>query len=167
MEETIYTGYMPSPLGIIQIKATPRAITQVHFLDKDPIAPTDIPANTPPVLIQCIKELEEYFAGARTQFNVLLTPPGTPFQRQVWEILLQIGFGKQWSYLQQSKKLGHVKAIRAMASANGKNPVAIIIPCHRVIGSDQSLTGYAGGLWRKKWLLEHEAKWHSGVQTLF
>jgi methylated-DNA-[protein]-cysteine S-methyltransferase len=85
----------------------------------------------------------------------------------VWELLMQIPFGKTISYNDLSKQYGDLKAIRAVASANGKNNLAIIVPCHRVIGSNQSLTGYAGGLWRKKWLLDHEAKHHAGVMTLF
>ncbi|MCK5677367.1 MAG: methylated-DNA--[protein]-cysteine S-methyltransferase, partial [Flavobacteriaceae bacterium] len=91
-----------------------------------------------------------------TSFDLKLNPQGTDFQQNVWNELQRIPYGKTTSYLDQSKKMGNVKAIRAIASANGKNPIWIIIPCHRVIGSDGSLTGYAGGLWRKKWLLEHE-----------
>lgn len=168
MENELSVALYSSPVGLLEIKSTETAITQVNFLNTTTESATPLlPQNTPLVLQQCIQELDEYFAGTRTQFTVALAPDGTPFQQQVWEVLLQIDFGKQWSYLQQSKKLGNVKAIRAMAAANGRNPVAIIIPCHRVIGSDRSLTGYAGGLWRKKWLLEHEAKLSSGVQTLF
>ena len=87
--------------------------------------------------------------------------------QKVWDLLLQISFGRTISYNDLSKRYGDLKAIRAVASANGRNNLAVIVPCHRVIGSDQSLTGYAGGLWRKKWLLEHEAKHYSGVMTLF
>ena len=102
-------------------------------------------------------QLQEYFEGNRTHFDLKLNPQGTDFQKRVWEELSQILFGKTTSYLQMAKNLGDPKVIRAAASANGKNPIAILIPCHRVIGSDQSLTGYAGGIWRKKWLLEHES----------
>jgi methylated-DNA-[protein]-cysteine S-methyltransferase len=161
-----YTARCASPIGLLQITTTTQAVTEVQFFSSENDHPSLHP-NAPGVLNQCIAELDEYFAGTRKVFEVPLAPEGTPFQQQVWQTLLQIEFGKQSSYLLQSKKLGNVKAIRAMASANGKNPIAIIIPCHRVIGSNQTLVGYAGGLWRKKWLLEHEAKLYSGVQTLF
>ena len=110
-------------------------------------------------------QLEEYFNGQRKTFSVRLNPLGTDFQKRVWDELLNIPFGKRTSYMKQTLQLGDEKAIRAVASANGKNPIWIIIPCHRVVGSDGSLTGYAGGLWRKKWLLEHESP--SGQTSLF
>jgi methylated-DNA-[protein]-cysteine S-methyltransferase len=110
-------------------------------------------------------QLQEYFAGTRKTFDFKLNPSGTEFQQKVWQELLNIPYGKTTSYLGLSKKLGDVKAIRAVASANGKNPLWIVVPCHRVIGSDGSLTGYAGGLWRKQWLLEHESG--QKQQTLF
>lgn len=120
-----------------------------------------------PLLLQCVEELIQYFQGQRRQFEVPIHQEGTGFQTKVWNELLSIGYGKTISYLELSKRLGDVKAIRAAASANGKNNIAIIVPCHRVIGSDQTLVGYGGGLWRKKWLLEHEARLANGVQTLF
>ncbi|MCL4125097.1 UNVERIFIED_CONTAM: hypothetical protein GTU68_001799 [Idotea baltica] len=104
----------------------------------------------------CVLQLDEYFNKKRASFNLTVNPKGTTFQKKVWKSLLKIEYGKTRSYLAQSKALGDVKAIRAVASANGKNPLWIVIPCHRVIGSDGSLTGYAGGIWRKKWLLNHE-----------
>src|SRR5690606_27112730 len=110
----------------------------------------------PQILEQAIAELEEYFNGNRANFSFSLNPSGTEFQKRVWTELRNISFGKTTSYLELSKKLGDVKAIRAVASANGKNPLWIVVPCHRVIGTDGSLTGYAGELWRKQWLLEHE-----------
>jgi len=121
--------------------------------------------NIPPYLQECIQQLNEYFNKIRTTFNLKLNPQGTDFQKRVWKELLNVPHGKTRSYLEQSKKLGDVKAIRAVASANGKNPIWIVIPCHRIIGSDGSLTGYAGGLWRKKWLLELESP--SLQQSLF
>jgi methylated-DNA-[protein]-cysteine S-methyltransferase len=102
--------------------------------------------------------LEEYFTGKRIVFDLSIYAHGTNFQQTVWEKLVQIPFAKTITYLQLAKRLGNVKSIRAAASANGKNPLAIIIPCHRVVGVDGKLTGYAGGLHRKQWLLEHEAK---------
>jgi methylated-DNA-[protein]-cysteine S-methyltransferase len=101
-------------------------------------------------------QLKEYFEGNLTHFQFKMNPNGTDFQKKVWEELLKIPFGKTASYQEVTNKLGDPKAIRAVANANGKNPLWIVVPCHRVIGSDGSLTGYAGGLWRKKWLLEHE-----------
>ncbi|PIQ47937.1 MAG: cysteine methyltransferase [Cytophagales bacterium CG12_big_fil_rev_8_21_14_0_65_40_12] len=119
----------------------------------------------PIVVRKCKKQLTEYFQGTRTQFNIPIAPEGTDFQREVWQELLSIPFGKTTSYAKQSIKLGDVKKIRAVGSANGKNPIAIIIPCHRVIGSDGNLTGYAGGLDKKEWLLKHENSLPGMTQT--
>jgi methylated-DNA-[protein]-cysteine S-methyltransferase len=111
------------------------------------------------------KQFEEYFNGTRKTFDIPLSPEGTEFQKKVWTELLNIPYGETTTYQQMANKLGDPKVIRAAASANGKNPISIVIPCHRVIGSDGSLTGYAGGLHRKKWLLEHESP--SPQQSLF
>ena len=131
-------------------------IQSITVLDDDAISEDLLKAKTPECLQDCVVQLEEYFNGKRASFNLTVNPKGTKFQIKVWKSLLKINFGKTKSYLEQSKALGDIKAIRAVASANGKNPIWIIIPCHRVIGSDGSLTGYAGGIWRKKWLLAHE-----------
>ena len=112
--------------------------------------------DIPECLRECVQQLKEYFKGERTNFNLLLNPQGTKFQKLVWQELCDIEYGKTISYLVQSKQIGDIKAVRAVAAANGKNPISIVIPCHRVIGSDGSLTGYAGGIWRKKWLLDYE-----------
>lgn len=122
--------------------------------------------NSSGLLQKAMQQLEEYFRGNRKQFDLPLNPQGTPFQQKVWNELLKIDYGSTATYLQMAKRLGDVKAIRAAASANGKNPIGIIIPCHRVIGADGKLTGYAGGLHRKQWLLEHEAKF-AGHPLLF
>lgn len=106
-------------------------------------------------------QLDEYFQGLRKIFTVKLCPPGSAFQKSVWNALLQIEYGTTRTYLEQSSALGNKLAIRAVANANGSNRIAIVIPCHRVVGSDGSLTGYGGGLERKRWLLEHEKK-HTG-----
>jgi methylated-DNA-[protein]-cysteine S-methyltransferase len=116
------------------------------------------------LLQTCIKQLDEYFAGKRRQFSLPLNQDGTDFQVKIWNLLYKIPYGKTISYNELSRQHGDPKAIGAVASANGKNNICIIVPCHRVIGSNQSLIGYAGGLWRKKWLLDHEAKYYSGVQ---
>ena len=142
-----------SPLGFTKIVGDEAGITSVIVLNFE----EKITDSIPEALENCIIQLNEYFEGSRTQFNLKLNPIGTDFQKQVWKQLEQIPYGKTISYLELSKQLGDVKAIRAVANANGKNPLWIVIPCHRVIGSDGSLTGYAGGLQRKKWLLEHES----------
>jgi len=146
------TVFVDSPLGILKIDGDIDGIVAISMLDeKEAISET-----IPEVLEDCVYQLKEYFEGNRSDFNVKLNPQGTDFQQKVWNELLNIPHSKTRTYLEQTKAIGDVKAIRAVASANGKNPISIIIPCHRVIGSDGSLTGYAGGLWRKKWLLEHE-----------
>lgn len=165
--EDVHCAYFQSPVGVLKIKTTDDAVTEVCFYSDDKGHHFPFPQQGSPVLQQCYNELHEYFLGKRQQFEVPVAPAGTPFQQQVWRHLTEIGFGQQRSYAQQAYKLGNMKAIRALASANGKNPIVIIIPCHRVIGSDGSLVGFGGGLWRKRWLLEHEAKLSNGVLTLF
>ena len=145
------TCFISSPLGITKISGDENGIAIISVLSEGEIS-TTIPNN----LQEAVLQLEEYFEGKRTDFTFKLNPKGTDFQQKVWQELRNIPFGKTISYLDLSKKLGDVKVIRAAASANGKNPLWIVVPCHRVIGTDGSLTGYAGGLWRKKWLLEHE-----------
>lgn len=153
--------FLETPLGTAEIVGDKDGIVSISVRDDKAEASTDIPES----LRNCVKQLNEYFAGSRTEFSLNLNPEGTAFQKKVWHELLSIPFGVTTTYLKQTLKLGNEKAIRAVASANGKNPIWIIIPCHRVIGSDGSLTGYAGGLWRKKWLLEHENP--SGQTSLF
>ncbi len=149
-----------TPLGIAQITGDANGITQISVIDEG-----DVSSEIPSGLQNAVTELNDYFQGKRTHFDFKLNPKGTEFQQKVWQALLEIPYGKTCSYMDLSKKLGDVKAIRAVASANGKNPLWIVVPCHRVIGTDGSLTGYAGGLWRKKWLLEHENP--TAQQTLF
>jgi len=146
--------YYSSPVGMIRITEDEGYITSVHFMDE--AVEADEPSTR--VIKMAVEQLDEYFAGKRKEFDFPFRQSGSGFQQEVWECLLKIDYGKTVSYLQQSKMMNNPLAIRAIASANGKNDLAIVVPCHRVIGSDGSLTGYAGGLWRKKWLLEHEAK---------
>ena len=146
------TVIINTPLGFTEIQGDENGISKIHVMNED----VEISTKIPKELKEAVLQLQDYFDGKRTTFTFPLNPNGTDFQKKVWDELLHIPFGKTCSYLDLSKKLGDVKAIRAVASANGKNPLWIVIPCHRVIGSDGSLTGYAGGLWRKKWLLEHE-----------
>ena len=145
------TTYIKTPLGIAKIMGDENGISVISVLDDGSIS-----AIIPDFLKESVSQLNDYFEGKRKDFNFKLNPSGSEFQWKVWKGLLEIPFGKTMSYLELSKKLGDVKAIRAVASANGKNPLWIVVPCHRVIGTDGSLTGYASGLWRKKWLLEHE-----------
>jgi methylated-DNA-[protein]-cysteine S-methyltransferase len=145
------TAYIKTPLGIATIIGDEDGISVISVSDEGEIS------NAIPTILQdAVSQLNAYFDGKRNDFDFKLNPKGTDFQQKVWKGLLEIPFGKTCSYMDLSKKLGDVKAIRAVASANGKNPLWIVVPCHRVIGTDGSLTGYAGGLWRKKWLLEHE-----------
>lgn len=154
------TVFINSPLGITKIVGDENGISVISVLSEG-----ELSIKIPDELQEAVSQLQEYFEGKRKNFDFKLNPKGTDFQQKVWQELLNIPFGKTMSYMDLSKKLGDVKAIRAVASANGKNPLWIVVPCHRVIGTDGSLTGYAGGLWRKKWLLEHETP--SNQQSLF
>jgi methylated-DNA-[protein]-cysteine S-methyltransferase len=159
--ESKQTAYYKTPIGTAKIVGDANGINSITVIDDSIETSKEIPKT----LQDCVAQLEEYFNGTRTDFNLKFNPQGTDFQKRVWAELLNVPFGKTRNYLEQSKKLGDAKAIRAVAAANGKNPIWIVIPCHRIIGSDGSLTGYAGGLWRKKWLLEHESP--SPQQSLF
>ena len=144
---------METPIGTLRITGDAMGVSEVSFT-KDPVGSSeDIPVS----LQVAVTQLKEYFNKERTEFNLKLNPDGTDFQKRVWKKLGEVPFGKTRSYQEIANSLGDPKVIRAAASANGKNPIAIIIPCHRIVGSDGSLTGYAGGLHRKKWLLEHES----------
>ena len=164
--------YYQSPLGVLEIRSTGSAISDVLFVNSwkgAKINETELSFVKPksPVIKACIKQLDEYFAGSRTEFTIHTLQVGTAFQQTVWVALSNIPYGRTISYLALSKRIGNVKAIRAVGTANGNNSICIIIPCHRVIGSNGDLIGYGGDLWRKKWLLEHEGKVANGVQTLF
>lgn len=145
------TARIKTPLGIAELGGDSNGLSYVKILDEGEVSES-IPSELKPAADQ----LEKYFQGELQEFDLKLNPQGTDFQKKVWNKLLEIPYGKTTSYLELSRELGDEKAIRAVASANGKNPLWIIVPCHRVIGSDGSLTGYAGGLHRKKWLLELE-----------
>lgn len=155
------TCYIETPLGHAKIVGDDNGISSVSVLDTQ----EELSDTIPEALLDCVIQLKEYFNEKRKNFELKLNPEGTTFQKKVWNQLETIPFGKSISYLQLSKQLGDVKAIRAAASANGKNPLWIIVPCHRVIGSDGSLTGYASGLYRKQWLLNHESEYKQ--QSLF
>lgn len=162
----IQTTYYHSPIGLLKISATEDYISEVSFYDK--VERVDgKKKNLSPMLIQGIEQLIQYFNGERRSFELPIHQQGTPFQQEVWSELMIIPYAKTISYLELARRTGDTKATRAVAAANGKNNVSIIVPCHRVIGSNKELVGYSGGLWRKKWLLEHEVKVAYGVQTLF
>ena len=148
----IYKTYYKSPLGPIEIVARPTSILALHFVEDI------LPGDGEPKFCakECLKQLGEYFNGERRNFFLTLQPVGTDFQKAVWRHLEKIPYGETTSYGEIADALGKPAASRAVGSANGKNPIAIIIPCHRVIGKDGSLTGYGGGLWRKRWLIGFE-----------
>ncbi|GLB53150.1 methylated-DNA--protein-cysteine methyltransferase [Neptunitalea chrysea] len=150
--ENLEITFIKTPLGTTEIGGDNNGIQYIKVHDEE----LDISTQIPVVLQSCVSQLQQYFEGTLNEFSCLLNPQGTHFQKKVWDALLKIPYGKTTSYAELSIALGDIKAIRAVAAANGKNPLWIVVPCHRVIGSDGSLTGYAGGLWRKKWLLEHE-----------
>jgi len=157
------TSFYQSPIGAIEIVHNADFIVSLSLVDS-----TEKESQTPETLLkQCLYQLDEYFAGTRKHFELPLAPNGTEFQKKVWRVLQGIPYAAKCSYLDVAKLLNDPKATRAIGAANGKNPIAIVIPCHRVVGSDNSLTGYAWGMDRKKWLLDHEAKFGLGIQQLF
>jgi len=166
------TIYYQSPIGVLEITGTETVVTGVYFINSykgKKIEEASIAFDAPvsPALKKCVEQLNAYFEGNLTVFDLPLACKGTGFQESVWTALLDIPYGQTISYLTLSKRIGNVKAIRAVGTANGSNPISIVVPCHRVIGSNGSLVGYGGDLWRKQWLLEHENKFGNGVQQLF
>lgn len=144
-----------SPIGIIEIIGTDEAICSIMFSEGD-IAVNILQEETPKILQDCYGQLDEYFKGERQEFTFSYIYEGTDFQKNVWNALTGILYAKTASYKDMAVSIGNEKAIRAVGNANGKNKLSIVVPCHRIIGSDGKLTGYAGGLWRKEWLLNHE-----------
>lgn len=181
MSLPLNTAYCLSPLGELEIHASTAGLVAVYFpaVQQDrslaSARHTELPAalgantafellhlqtdsHTKSLLQEAAEQLRQYFAGERQTFNLPLAAPGTTFQQQVWHQLRQIPFGHTQSYGELAQRLGNKNAMRAVGAANGRNPIAIIVPCHRVIGADGKLTGYAGGLDRKIWLLQHEQR---------
>lgn len=151
---TTYRSLLESPIGWLTIEANDSAITRIGFLDAEPV-----PVPNESELTRSAKsQLEQYFTGQRHQFDLPLAPPGTDFQQRCWQALQDIPYGETRSYAEQAIAISRPDAVRAVGSANGKNPLSIVIPCHRVIGKSGHLTGYAGGLTRKAWLLELESR---------
>src|SRR5438270_2040904 len=157
------TSYQ-SPVGTLQITCNQEALCSLHFIDEDEREERTGENEVTQIVVQ---QLDEYFKGERKLFQMPILQNGTSFQIKIWSLLQDIPYGRTVSYMDLSKRFGDIKAIRAVAAANGKNNIAIVVPCHRVIGSNKSLTGYAGGLWRKQWLVAHEAKFNNDVQELF
>lgn len=147
----IHFAYYESPIGLAELGATDDALTVLYFVE----APRHDSVVTA-LLTQAISELDAYFASELRTFTLPLAFHGTAFQQQVWQQLLTVPYGEATSYQAIANALGNPKAVRAVGAANGQNPISIIAPCHRIIGSDGNLTGYGGGLWRKEWLLQHE-----------
>ncbi|WP_152446282.1 methylated-DNA--[protein]-cysteine S-methyltransferase [Bacillus sp. THAF10] len=147
-----------SPIGVIEIMATNEAILSIFFSEKEK-KKNLLQAQTPSVLTECYTQLDEYFKGERQNFSFSYQLKGTDFQQTVWKALIEIPYAETVTYQHIADSIGNEKAIRAVGNANGKNQLSIVFPCHRVIGSNGTLTGYAGGLWRKEWLLQHEKKW--------
>jgi methylated-DNA-[protein]-cysteine S-methyltransferase len=146
-----FCGYYESPIGLIEVGGTSEAITSLRFVEQ---RRPGLASNAR--VDEALRQVSEYFLGTRRLFDIPITLRGTDFQHLVWQQLLSIPFGLTVSYQEIANRIGNPRAVRAVGAANGKNPISIIVPCHRVIGRDGSLTGYGGGLWRKEWLLKHE-----------
>jgi len=147
-----------SPIGVLEIIGTDEVIYSILFSEKQ--SPEyQLNEYTPKIMRECILQLDQYFVGERKDFTLPIKVEGTPFQTKVWDALTSIPYAQTGSYKDIANHIGNEKAVRAVGTANGKNKLCIVIPCHRIIGSNGTLTGYAGGLWRKEWLLLHEQKW--------
>jgi len=151
MMKDIYHDYYESPIGLVEVGGTSTAITSLNFVEK-PKKKTE----SHPMVREALGQVAEYFEGRRRIFDVEISYPGTDFQMQVWRKLLTVAYGHTTSYRDIAIAIAKPKAVRAVGAANGRNPISLIVPCHRIIGSNGTLTGYGGGLWRKEWLLKHE-----------
>lgn len=153
----VQRAFLKTPVGFIEVTGSEKGIRSLYFLNfKVRIK------RVPHQLHDCVEQIEEYFSGSRHSFSLPLDLTGSPFQLKVWEETLKIPFGQTASYQELAVKVGNPNAFRSVGGANARNPVSIIIPCHRVLGQHGKLVGYAGGLWRKKWLLEHEHAFAQG-----
>ncbi len=149
--QSCHYKYIASPIGLVEICADDKALRSIDFVDH----PRHL-SNSNAVLDKTAVQMGDYFKGVRNHFDIPLALKGTEFQLAVWHQLMQIPYGCMVSYRDIAQDIGRPRAVRAVGAANGRNPIAIIVPCHRVIGADGQLTGYASGLWRKAWLLQHE-----------
>jgi methylated-DNA-[protein]-cysteine S-methyltransferase len=166
MRSTPFFSELESPLGPLLLLGDARVLTALYMVDqrhRPPLAPGC--ARNDAAFREARSQLEAYFAGKLTDFDVPLSAEGTEFQSKVWRALRAIGYGRTASYGELARRIGKAGAARAVGLANGKNPIGIIVPCHRVIGADGSLTGYGGGMVRKQWLLEHERRVAAGLAT--
>jgi len=148
-----------SPIGTIEILANEEGVTALNFVSGEPAASP----RQHPILRAAVVEVDEYFRGKRSEFSVPLIFRGTDFQIAIWRRLVRIPYGQTATYSDLARAVGRPRAMRAVGQANHRNPISIVIPCHRVVGSDGRLVGYGGGLWRKEWLLEHEKKHSAGL----
>jgi len=156
-ENGVKYGYLESPVGTVEIAATEQGIRHIYFVEQ-PKQAGGHPQSDSVILKSAKQQLSQYFAGERQDFDLPLAPIGTDFQQQVWQALRTIAYGKTCSYGDIARQINNQKAVRAVGAANGKNPLSIVVPCHRVIGKSGKLTGYAGGLSRKAWLLQLESQ---------
>jgi len=161
----MYHDELETPVGTILIEADDKHLLAVLFPSQSERV-TNEGLRPNKLTEQCKVQLGEYFAGKRTSFDLPIRFQGTAFQNEVWQALMDIPFGKTSTYGKQAERIGNPKAVRAVGAANGKNKISIIVPCHRIIGANGTLTGYGGGIDRKRWLLEHERN-HSGTKELF
>src|SRR5688572_3243100 len=157
MNDTMLTTYVTSPIGTLALTSNGSALTRLLMVDDEGIA-ADAPGELDTILATAREQLDAYFDMRLTQFDLPLEAGGTEFQQRVWESLRTIPFGETISYAELARRVGNPKAVRAVGAANGRNPLMIIVPCHRVIGADGSLTGFGGGIDRKRWLLDHETR---------
>ncbi|GIK39495.1 MAG: methylated-DNA--protein-cysteine methyltransferase [Chloroflexota bacterium] len=163
----VYKTYFQSEIGLLEIVGTDGSIRKVNFVEGEVGNEAMLQSDLPPEMSACLAQLGAYFRGDRREFSLKLEPGGTDFQKAVWRQLLTIPYGQTVSYLDIARQVSNEKAVRAVGAANGQNPIAIIVPCHRVVGSNGQLTGYGGGLWRKAWLLNHEKKFSGPQMALF
>lgn len=153
----IRVAYYESPIGLLEVRGGEAGVTAVNFVEsRDPAVSRGETGALPPPVAACLAQIDEYFGGERRTFSVKLDLRGTDFQMKVWKALRSVEFGRTVTYKDLAKAVGCPAGTRAVGGANHSNPVSIIVPCHRVVGSDGRLTGYGGGLWRKDWLLRHE-----------
>lgn len=153
-----------SPIGVLEISSTSEAIDAIRFTERREVE-HGLEANHPPILHTCIEQLNEYFYGDRMEFTFLYNYEGTAFQQSVWQALTQVPYATTATYKHIAETIGKNRAVRAVGSANNKNRLPIVIPCHRIISVGGKLTGYAGGLWRKEWLLQHEQSKLQNINT--
>ncbi|WP_020574258.1 methylated-DNA--[protein]-cysteine S-methyltransferase [Actinopolymorpha alba] len=156
MTSTQHTCTIDSPVGPLELVAVDGALTEIHFAGTAPATQGDLDSD--PVLREAVDQLTAYFGGVRTEFDLPLDGRGSEFQKRVWQALTEVPYGETWSYAQLARHIGSPTASRAVGAANGQNPLPVVVPCHRVVGTNGTLVGYGGGLDRKRVLLELEAK---------